>query len=284
MREAERLEIEVRNFKLTVGGLREVINLRYKNIIFEPSLEEVFRRAEGVADLEVSLSLIENENMVPNGTWQDGVFYAELERHRPIFQLQKLVAALYCLDSDNLYPLHCALTQPPGFEKAIAFLGSSKTGKGTIVSRLCRLSDSISGQQPEVYYSDQWHYLADDVLLYDYEKDAAYLIGKVRTRCLNFPEKRVIIEPGDVGTDGYSIGTFVLLDKSKPGGEFRRLEMPVDIPEAVIGHPDIAFPIYQMITRRPGLTITEIPVYNLGTNGNIPGTLEAINKIINNKI
>lgn len=263
MREAERLEIEVRNFKLTVGGLREVINLRYKNIIFEPSLEEVFRRAEGVADLEVSLSLIENENMVPNGTWQDGVFY---------------------LDSDNLYPLHCALTQPPGFEKAIAFLGSSKTGKGTIVSRLCRLSDSISGQQPEVYYSDQWHYLADDVLLYDYEKDAAYLIGKVRTRCLNFPEKRVIIEPGDVGTDGYSIGTFVLLDKSKPGGEFRRLEMPVDIPEAVIGHPDIAFPIYQMITRRPGLTITEIPVYNLGTNGNIPGTLEAINKIINNKI
>lgn len=118
----------------------------------------------------------------------------------------------------HLYSLHCALAQPPNSEnKAIAFLGASKTGKGTIISRLCRLSDPISGQRPEVYFSDEWQYLADDVFLYDFEKDIAYLIGKVRTRCLNFPDKRIVIEPGDVRSDGYSLGACVLLDKSKPG-------------------------------------------------------------------
>lgn len=59
------------------------------------------------------------------------------------------------------------------------------------------------------------------------------------------------------------------------------MEIPVEIPKEVIGHQDIASPIYQMITRRPDLTITEIPVYSLGTKGNIPGTIEAINKIAN---
>lgn len=282
MRGPERLEKEVRNFKLTISGLQRSIDLHYEDLVFEPPLEEIFQRSEGIANLEVSLSLMKENQVVPNGSWEGRVLFAEIEPHRPLFQLQKLIAALSSLDSDYLYSLHCGLTKPPNLEeKTVAIIGASKTGKGTILSRLCQLSDPISGYRPEVFCSDRWEYLTDDVLLFNSGKERTYLIGKARTRCINFPQKRIVIEPGSVNIQGYSVGIFMLLDKNIPGGGFERLELPLEIPKEVISHPDVASPIYQAVIDRPSLTITNIPVYKLGTDGNIPGTLKAINDIIN---
>lgn len=271
----------IKSFKLTVGSLGRVIELRYGDIIFDPLLEEVFQETTDKTDLKVFLSLTE-EHLMPKGRQEGNAFFAELVNRRLIVQVQKLVAALHCLGSESLYSLHGALAQPPDLgEKTVAFLGSLGTGKGTIISRLCGLSDPRTGQQPEAYCSDTWHYLAEEVLLFDSEKEVAFLTGKARTRCLDFPTKRVVIEPGDVKSEGYSVGALILLDKNKPGGEVARLETPVVIPNGVIGHSNIAGLVYKIIIERPCLVITRVPVYSLGTNGNIPGTIEVIHKIIN---
>ncbi len=285
MRERERQYLEptvelLRSFKLTVGGLGRVINLHYENIVFKPLLEEVFQETEGTADLHVLVSLTKDEYMMPKGRWEGGVLYAELVNRRPILQVQKLVAALHCLESESLYSLHGALAQPPDLsEKTIAFLGSSGTGKGTVISRLCGLSDPKTGQQSEACCLDAWQYFAEEVLLFDSQREAVFLTGKVRTRCLDFHTKRVIIEPGDVKSEGYSVVAFMLLDKNKPGGEVARLKTPVIVPNEVIGHSNIANSVYKIIIERPCLVIRRIPVYSLGTNGNIPATIEVINKV-----